>query len=645
MSDVRPPRSTAPPTVASPAASEPPTAATVLEPAAPGSLPRGVGEPAATTFDPMSERPTVAADEADRAVEDAEDDALAAVESRLAGDRVLGDYRLELPLGAGGMGVVYRAHQISLDRTVAVKILHPRIAAEPGFVQRFVREAQVSAKLQHPNIVQGFAVGEARGLHYLAMEYVEGTSVDTVRAAQGRLAVGDAVRIAIDVARALDAAGIVHRDIKPANILVTAGGVVKLADFGLAKPANDRRGLTQAGVVFGTVGYMAPEQIDTPSDVDVRADLYALGATLYCLLSGRHPFDGESILGVLRAQERGARQPARIYNPAVPVELDRLIDDLLAPDRRDRPQTARAVIAALEETRLAHRRLSWIAATAEDEAAAMAPSPRIAARRTIGWALAAAVAVAAGAATTAWWWRLPPPGGDAPAYNPAAAQALRYALSTISSSDVAGAREVLARGAATYPELARPLAALRDGVLVAVQTKTASPLDGRSVFAMEPIADLDDRLRLKSEVDGFRFALAAGRTCFVYVFHQDAHSAITQMFPDPQTAPVGNPLAPDQRVWLPDVAASDDGNANCPEPGNCWWVLPKADLGDETFFFVGVTRALRDPSALSQRLGQPYDALRTGLARDLAQLVEAGEPPASGCLADGPIERFRFHHE
>src|SRR6266567_7426089 len=209
----------------------------------------------------------------------------------------VGDFHLTKKLGEGGMGTVFKAHQMSMDRDVALKILPRHLAKDTSYVERFYREARASAKLDHPNIVRGIAVGEDRGYHYFAMEYIDGESSDKVLESQGKLQVGDAVKIALDVARALDHAhskGLVHRDIKPDNIMITRQGFVKLADLGLAKAADENQGLTQTGSGFGTPYYMPPEQARNAKYVDNRSDIYALGATLYHLLTGKVPFTGDT---------------------------------------------------------------------------------------------------------------------------------------------------------------------------------------------------------------------------------------------------------------------------------------------------------------------------------------------------------------
>jgi serine/threonine-protein kinase len=312
----------------------------------------------------------------------------------------LGDFRLLKKLGEGGMGTVYKARQLSMDRDVALKVLPKNLAKDKDFVERFYREARSSAKLDHPNIVRGIAVGEERGFHYFAMEFVDGDTSEKLLTEQGKLKVGDAVKIAIDIAHALDHAhskGMVHRDIKPENILITRDGTVKLADLGLAKQTDENSSLTQTGSGFGTPYYMPPEQARNAKYVDNRSDLYALGATLYHLLTGKLPFEGETAIEILTAKEEGQHTPARRTNVEIPELLDLVIDKMMARDPKARYQTAAELVAALEKTNCASDRLSWIGGraagsvtrpvtTSNGKAPATRPSPDGAAESIAGTA-------------------------------------------------------------------------------------------------------------------------------------------------------------------------------------------------------------------------------------------------------------------
>ncbi|NQT86459.1 protein kinase, partial [bacterium] len=207
----------------------------------------------------------------------------------------IGRYRLIERVGQGGMGTVYKARQESLDKIVAIKVMSPRLARQKDFVERFIREAQACGRLNHPNIVLGIDAGEADGYYYFAMEFVDGESLKEVLVRDGKLSEKRALEITRAMAAALEhahAQNIVHRDIKPGNIFLTAAGEPKLGDLGLAKEIQTDKSITQTGAPVGTPYYISPEQVRGEQHVDQRADLYALGATLYHMVAGVVPFDG-----------------------------------------------------------------------------------------------------------------------------------------------------------------------------------------------------------------------------------------------------------------------------------------------------------------------------------------------------------------
>ncbi|MDQ2673226.1 MAG: serine/threonine-protein kinase, partial [Chloroflexota bacterium] len=211
-------------------------------------------------------------------------------------DALAPQYRLERELGRGGMGVVFRATDTTLDRPVAIKVVHPELAAHPSIVRRFLAEARTIARLRHPSIVTVHAAGTAQGLLYYVMDEVEGESLRERLDREGRLPVADVIRIVTDLASALDAAGragVVHRDVKPENVLLERGtGRALLADFGIARAmVTDAASSTGQGVAVGTPAYMSPEQA-AGEEVDSRSDLYGLGIVAYELLAGRPPFQG-----------------------------------------------------------------------------------------------------------------------------------------------------------------------------------------------------------------------------------------------------------------------------------------------------------------------------------------------------------------
>jgi serine/threonine-protein kinase len=290
----------------------------------------------------------------------------------------LGDFRLLQKLGEGAMGVVYRAHQVSMDRAVAVKVLFKHIAANPKLVERFYREARVTGSLDHPNIVQGYGVGEAQGWHYFAMEYIDGQSLQQWLTELGRLTVPDAVHIILRCARALQYAhahGVIHRDVKPDNILITRQGVVKVADLGMVKRMDEDMALTQTGHAVGTPWYMPLEQARNAKETDGRCDIYALGCVFYALLTGEPPFAGKTIVEVIEAKERGTFPPARRGNLEVPEQLDLIIAKMAAKQPRYRYQDCTEVIRDLEKLKLASARLGFLQPRSPAETQVGSPTP------------------------------------------------------------------------------------------------------------------------------------------------------------------------------------------------------------------------------------------------------------------------------
>jgi eukaryotic-like serine/threonine-protein kinase len=255
-----------------------------------------------------------------------------------------GRYELHHRLGRGGMAEVYLARDQLLDRPVAVKVLFPALATEAGFVERFRREAQSAANLNHPNIVSVFDWGEANGTYFIVMEYVEGhTLADTMRA-EGRLHPDRAAEIVSDIASALGFAhrnGVVHRDVKPGNVLITTDGAVKVADFGIARALSDTsdQNLTKTGSVMGTATYFSPEQARGAA-VDPRSDLYSLGCVLYELTTGRPPFQGESAMAIAYKHVQENPIPPRQLDPELPETLEAITLKCLAKNPDNRYPTA-----------------------------------------------------------------------------------------------------------------------------------------------------------------------------------------------------------------------------------------------------------------------------------------------------------------
>jgi tRNA A-37 threonylcarbamoyl transferase component Bud32 len=270
----------------------------------------------------------------------------------LVGSRIryLGDYELLEELGRGGMGVVYKARQESLNRTVALKMILAGQLASPADVHRFHAEAEAAAGLSHPNIVPIYEIGEYQGQHYFSMELIDGTNL-AHRAADLRKNLKSAVRLVAKVARAVHHAhqhGILHRDLKPGNILVDAAGEPHVADFGLAKRVDGAGPQTRTGAIVGTAGYMAPEQARAEKMLTVAADVYGLGAILYELLTGRPPFraatEVETIVQVL---DRDPPRP-RTLNPQIDRDLEAICLKCLEKNPQDRYATAEALAQDLE---------------------------------------------------------------------------------------------------------------------------------------------------------------------------------------------------------------------------------------------------------------------------------------------------------
>ncbi|HEX5228178.1 MAG TPA: protein kinase [Bryobacteraceae bacterium] len=265
-------------------------------------------------------------------------------------------YRIVSRLGAGGMGAVYLADDLPLGRRVALKILPANLAADPDRMHRFVQEAKLASALTHPNVAYIQEIGEEAGLHFLAMEYVEGEPL-SARLERNALSWAELLPVALQIVDALDAAhakGIVHRDIKPSNLMLTPRGHLKVLDFGLAKlqpsgkaQRDETQLMTSAGVVMGTVAYMSPEQA-LGRDVDHRTDLFSLGVVLYEMATARLPFSGgtpsETMARILGAQPEALGR----FNYELPENFDRIVRKCLEKDRERRYQSARELLVDLK---------------------------------------------------------------------------------------------------------------------------------------------------------------------------------------------------------------------------------------------------------------------------------------------------------
>ena len=264
-------------------------------------------------------------------------------------DRI-GHYKVVAELGRGGMGIVYKAHEESLNRFVAIKVLGEHLTEDPGHVERFLREARSAAALNHPNIVQIYTVSEDQGRHFFAMEYVSGRSLQQILKTTGPLEPIQVAKIALQTASGLRAAheqGIIHRDIKPANLMIDDRGLVKIADFGLALVTGGVSRLTATGMFMGTPGYLSPEQC-LDQDPDHRTDIYSLGVTLYEALSGKVPFTADSPLALLRQIVEVEPPDLADLKPDVDPELRTIVARMMAKDRDLRVSSCAELIGGLE---------------------------------------------------------------------------------------------------------------------------------------------------------------------------------------------------------------------------------------------------------------------------------------------------------
>ena len=326
----------------------------------------------------------------------------------------LGPYEVLAPVGAGGMGEVYKARDTRLDRTVAIKVLPSHVASNPELKQRFEREAKTLAALSHPHICPVFDVGQQDGIDYLVMEYLEGQTL-AQRVEKGALSLDQALQYATQIADALDKAhrqGIVHRDLKPGNIMLTTQGA-KLLDFGLAKlkppsavaslsmlPTQDSP-MTAPGTILGTFQYMAPEQLEG-QEADARTDLFAFGCVLYEMLTGRKAFEGKTHASLIAAILQVEPPLVSTIQPIAPRALDRVVKKCLAKQADDRWQSARDL----------RDELKWVAepgAMAGDASAAIPAKPAVppvAWRRSLPWAVAAGALIVAIGVLVLWApWR------------------------------------------------------------------------------------------------------------------------------------------------------------------------------------------------------------------------------------------------
>ena len=287
----------------------------------------------------------------------------------------VGDYQVIGILGAGGMGKVYKVRNTISDRVEAMKVLLPDLANAPDLADRFLREIKVQGSLEHPNIAALHTALRLENQLLMLMEFVEGVTLEQLLKEQGRLQVPNAVNYIGQVLAALDYAhshGVIHRDIKPANMMLTPQGVIKLMDFGIAKGAGDHK-LTMTGTTLGSLYYMSPEQIQGAVDLDARSDLYSVGVSLYELVTGKRPFDGDSQFAIMSAHLKNTPVPPVAIDPSLPQMLNDIILLSVAKDPNARFQGAAAFRNALSSIAPTASPVSAPAAMPATAAAASAP--------------------------------------------------------------------------------------------------------------------------------------------------------------------------------------------------------------------------------------------------------------------------------
>jgi serine/threonine protein kinase len=415
----------------------------------------------------------------------------------------LGPYQIQSPLGAGGMGEVYRALDTRLDRMVAVKVLASQLSSSPELKQRMEREARAISSLNHPHICQLYDIGSQNGTDYLVMEFLEGeTLADRLR--KGAMPLTEVFRIAIAVAEALAVAhrqGIVHRDLKPGNIMLTKSGA-KLMDFGLAKPlglqtagagsgsapsftaAPTKSGpsplspLTTAGSIVGTIQYMSPEQIEG-KEADARSDIFAFGAVLYEMATGKRPFEGKSQISLASSILEKEPEPISAIKPLAPPAFEHVVTACLQKNPEERFQAAHDIKLELQ----------WIAAdkSAPGVAALPASPSRSQSRERLGWVVAAAIAMALGLAAGIFIHRPAP-----------SAQIIRTVIEPPSKATFN------LTGDPAGPPVLSP-----DGAMIAF---TATGADGKTTLWVRPMNTLEARVLPGTEGAIFPFWSPDGRS-------------------------------------------------------------------------------------------------------------------------------------
>lgn len=305
------------------------------------------------------------------------------VEAERSGQQIPG-YKILGKLGAGAMATVFKARQLSLDRTVAIKVLPRKFSANAQFIERFYAEGRAAAQLNHPNIVQAYDVGQAGDYHYFVMEYVDGRTVYDDIVKHKRHGEQEAIDIIIQISEALlhaHSKGLIHRDVKPKNLMMTKEGVAKLADMGLARAMSDKEAAeAEQGKAFGTPYYISPEQIRGELNIGPPADIYSLGATLYHMVTGNVPFDGKNPSAVMHKHLKAELVAPDHVNQKLSSGISEVIEMMMAKSPRDRYQNCRDLIADLKAVKtgnhppMAHREIAALELATLAHAEASAPS-------------------------------------------------------------------------------------------------------------------------------------------------------------------------------------------------------------------------------------------------------------------------------
>lgn len=447
------------------------------------------------------------------------------------GDKELKDlltrYRVESKLGEGGMGVVYKAVQVSMQRPVALKVLSPKYAARPRFVEQFIREARAAGALNHQNVIQVHDVGTENGVHFFSMEHVEGPTCARMLRSQGCFETDEALEVILQVAKALEYAHehrLIHQDIKPDNIMVGSDNVVKLADLGISKTFDEaEQEGDESRKIMGTPHYMAPEAA-LGKKIDHRVDIYGLGATLYHLLAGKVPFHGEGATEVLKKVVMEEPPPLRQLNPKVTDAVEKLVRRLMAKQPDARPQTAVEVQAEIKklwdgnqtgsdrvaagDTQLLRRYIAAKDLNPSGEASLQTPEPRTGSRlatavpagtRMASWLLIGAVAVLAlvGVAALALGGGKPPPQEPPAPPQPATTAAVAPAPRQASPQE-----EAAARATRSLDELER---------LLGKPANQVDPVAAHNLLAAVPQSGLDPAQSERRRALAARLDLVAQR--------------------------------------------------------------------------------------------------------------------------------------